>query len=464
MNTINTSELSSILMEETNLNGTTFDHPLHTADNFDSDSIIEKSYNNSYSNEEEVKADLRKIIMKPESSKLFYVKMASRNSSPIFKKMDVRSIKLYLRHQIKVKQNRVFLSDFLDDKMFMESITNGEYELGTENDPYKNTNERLPFVENLEYNEHQVQNFLSNTKKLICNGNNELYEFLLDWIATIIQKPSNPTKLAIILIGTNEDKKNYFTDILCKLFGKFSFYCDCSGKKLTQAYRNNALFCQTHQLCVIKKNKMNRYYLEELKNDIICVNKNYPNSRTNFILDCDEFLSKSNDFSFPGLFINVGNIKDISFIGNSNLLTNSLDEVFYQHLMTFFHNRNCQSTFTPESVKNLNEPVMNSFAHISKLEDPKIKEFMDFYLVFPKNYNGKEMCTFREIYDQYCLFCAANKIQLLGMCKFSKEIKSYVEVFTRQDKIIGENKTKCCKYYRPKRKVNEEKKPKPNHS
>ncbi|KAL7711743.1 hypothetical protein QTN25_010598 [Entamoeba marina] len=60
MNTINTSEVFGIPMENPNLNDTTFNYPLPTADIFDSNSIIEKSYNNSYPNEEKVKADLKK--------------------------------------------------------------------------------------------------------------------------------------------------------------------------------------------------------------------------------------------------------------------------------------------------------------------------------------------------------------------------------------------------------------------
>ena len=48
-----------------------------------------------------------------------------------------------------------------------------------------------------------IEPFLNHTKEVICNGNEELYDYILNWYSYIIQNPGRKTEIALVLTGKN---------------------------------------------------------------------------------------------------------------------------------------------------------------------------------------------------------------------------------------------------------------------
>lgn len=71
---------------------------------------------------------------------------------------------------------------------------------------------------------------------ILCNRDQEVADYLLDWVAQILQQPSRKIGISIILRGDQGVGKNRFTDICCRLLG--------SDKSLETSSPQNILYGQ----------------------------------------------------------------------------------------------------------------------------------------------------------------------------------------------------------------------------
>jgi hypothetical protein len=65
----------------------------------------------------------------------------------------------------------------------------------------------------------EIQFFLDHTLNVICNGNREHYEFLLDLLAAKLQKPLDLTGIALVLAGKEGTGKSSFGEIFRLIIG-----------------------------------------------------------------------------------------------------------------------------------------------------------------------------------------------------------------------------------------------------
>lgn len=61
--------------------------------------------------------------------------------------------------------------------------------------------------------------FLKHVEDNLCSGNESYYEFVLDWMARLIQQPDRPGESAIVLQGRQGTGKTFFAEQLGHLFG-----------------------------------------------------------------------------------------------------------------------------------------------------------------------------------------------------------------------------------------------------
>ena len=63
--------------------------------------------------------------------------------------------------------------------------------------------------------------YTSHVYNIICSRSDEVYMYLMSWIAYIFQHPNGKTGTSIILIGAEGCGKNSFTNPICKLLGEY---------------------------------------------------------------------------------------------------------------------------------------------------------------------------------------------------------------------------------------------------
>ena len=74
-----------------------------------------------------------------------------------------------------------------------------------------------------DFNINYIQPWLEHIEKNLSNGDKEVSEYLLNWIAFMVQKPGVKTTVAPIIIGDHDTGKgDFFLDIISKLFGRYA--------------------------------------------------------------------------------------------------------------------------------------------------------------------------------------------------------------------------------------------------
>jgi len=92
--------------------------------------------------------------------------------------------------------------------------------------------------ENKDYNLNDIQPLLDHIKYL-CNDETEVYEYVLNWISHIIQKPQRKTETALVFYSHKEGiGKNIFTTILKKIFDGY-VATDMKLDKLVGKFNSN---------------------------------------------------------------------------------------------------------------------------------------------------------------------------------------------------------------------------------
>ncbi|KAA6368808.1 MAG: hypothetical protein EZS28_035665 [Streblomastix strix] len=73
-----------------------------------------------------------------------------------------------------------------------------------------------------EFSIESIQLYLDLIKEVIAANDNNIYEYILNWISFILQHPGIKTRVAIVIRGVQGTGKNTFTHILCDLMAGYS--------------------------------------------------------------------------------------------------------------------------------------------------------------------------------------------------------------------------------------------------
>jgi hypothetical protein len=82
-----------------------------------------------------------------------------------------------------------------------------------------------PYENNNTYNNSTdiIKPFLDHILNIISDRNNDLYNYILNWISYLLQNPGSKTETAFLIIGEQGIGKNkFFTDVISKLFGRYA--------------------------------------------------------------------------------------------------------------------------------------------------------------------------------------------------------------------------------------------------
>lgn len=65
-----------------------------------------------------------------------------------------------------------------------------------------------------------VSAFLNFVKEIICSGNEDHYQYLINWLAKMVQSPGEPGHVAIVMQGSQGTGKSFFANMIGSLLGQ----------------------------------------------------------------------------------------------------------------------------------------------------------------------------------------------------------------------------------------------------
>jgi hypothetical protein len=144
--------------------------------------------------------------------------------------------------------------------------------------------------------------FIDHIFNIISDYNNDLYNYILNWISYLLQNPGSKTETAFIIIGEQGTGKNkYFTDVISKLFGRYEI-----------AHENNI------------NNIIDRVNISfENKILVICNEIQSLDNAYHLNTDCLKSLITDNTCTIESKFVNsrsFDNVSNFIFVSNNYLL------------------------------------------------------------------------------------------------------------------------------------------------
>ena len=284
-----------------------------------------------------------------------------------------------------------------------------------------------------------IQPFLDHVKHVIANDNEEVYKYILIWIASILQKPSFKTETALVILGHQGTGKNkFFTDIICKLMARYANENVSSIESVVGKFN-----------AVLENKKL--LVLNELQS--IDANK-YLNSDALKSVITDKAININQKNEPERLCENVANL---ILVSNNNIpiKVESTDRRYMitktsdLHKGDFDYFENLNSSFTSEFYENLFTFFMMydiRGANLRRIPETEEKEVikeasMSSYEIFIRdNYESINNITGPDLFNKYNQFVEANKF---NPCS-SKTFIANIQEFTGKagQKWIGGKNTK----------------------
>lgn len=256
--------------------------------------------------------------------------------------------------------------------------------------------------------------FLKHVKEIIASGDENIYKYIISWVAYLIQNPGKKTKTCLILIGKHGVGKTIFTDIISKLFGEYAhpnisdvdliagkFNTELENKILIVlnefnirdkmvdkiSIRNKMKTYITDELVTINRKNVNPYKVENVSNFIIVTNDKNPiwieeGDRRYVAIDVSDKMKDNVDYF--------------------NELFDSLTDEFYKNLFNYF--RLCD-------IKDFNPRVIPNTERKSHIIDSN-KDSFEYYMDENRDkfYPCGKFTSKATAYESYKIFCESEKI------------------------------------------------------
>lgn len=200
------------------------------------------------------------------------------------------------------------------------------------------------FCENYE-NDPDLSQGLNFIKSIICSGDEETYDFVINWIAETVQRPTEPIEVVLGLRGARGIGKSFFCSMIGYLFG--SNYQSIHAKELTDDFNshlNNTILLVAEEALGSKDRKVMSYLQHLITAAIININiKNITKYR---IKNCSHIILTSNFNHMIGVDVDERRYCIIDVCDEKandreyfSAVQNSLTKVFYRKFLTMLMNR-----------------------------------------------------------------------------------------------------------------------------
>ena len=282
-----------------------------------------------------------------------------------------------------------------------------------------------------DYDEEIISPFLTHVREIIANGNDELYNYMLNWISFILQNPAKKTKTVLVLTGEQGTGKNTFTDIICDLMKRYSVrnltdFCELVGK-FNPVVENNKLIICNEMSSTDSNLRLNFNALKSLiTDDQIRVGDKFQPKRTvqnvvNLIVLSNFFdpvKVEGGDRRYCVCEVSEEHKDDRAYF---ETIKSGCTEEFYQNLFTFFMKRDVKGVdFTKIPKTEIRQALMESSRSSYELF------IQDFIKDFKKGFKTD------KAYEYYKMWAYNNgfssKKKFVAAPVFGKNIAKYVDV------------------------------------
>ena len=242
-----------------------------------------------------------------------------------------------------------------------------------------------------EVNEDVIAGFLNHVKEIMANGNKEIYEYILNWYAYVLQKPDGKTGTCLVFTGLQGTGKNVFTDVLCKLMERYSNsnltrIDDVVGKFNTALENMKLVVCNE-----MSSAETNKYLNSDALKSVITENRIDVNQKCmpvrtvqnvcNLIILSNHSTPVKIESGDRRYVVSETNDKYKGNFKHFEKLCDSFDEVFYENLYTYFMKRDI-SKFNPRIIPSseAKEDIINASKSSYELFiQDRINEFVNGY-------------------------------------------------------------------------------------
>ena len=275
-------------------------------------------------------------------------------------------------------------------------------------------------------NYEKISGFLNHVKEVIAKDNEELYEFILNWYAYILQNPAGKTESVLLITGKQGTGKNVFTNVLCELMNKYAdrniTNLDSVVGKFNAAIENMKLIV-CNELSSVETNK---FLNHDILKSIITekeTNINQKNMPVRKIENVVNLIMVSNNFD--SVKIEQGDRRYVvievsdKYKGDHDYfdkLCGSFDKEFYDNLITFFMKR------------DLNNFNLRKLPHTDEKEE-LIEMNKTCYQLFVEEYDEEfaEGWICRDCYQAYARYAKENGYNVCASNTFGKKMRDFVE-------------------------------------
>ena len=197
--------------------------------------------------------------------------------------------------------------------------------------------------------EEKISPYLSLIHDVIADGDEQLYEYILNWISHVVQYPGAKTETALILTGSQGTGKTTFTDILCELMKGYSATTEEVDElcgQYTTIIENKILLVLNEMACVRDKfmaqvTKLKSIITDSTKRarEIYGAWRTYDNvCNCIFTTNYEKPIPvDSDDRRYIYMRVSDRQKGNFSYFGNIKCIAE--ERAFYDNLLTFFMNR-----------------------------------------------------------------------------------------------------------------------------
>lgn len=305
----------------------------------------------------------------------------------------------------------------------------------------------------LEIDNSLIELFLFHIREVLADGNEEVYKYILNWIAHKVQKPNKKIKKAMIFVSTeNGTGKSLFTEILNALTGNYLITAsiDTVKKDFNAIYSRKTVIVieelkqgLSNDTCDFLKDYITMERIterEKFKAEI-----NIPHHADLIICSNNEHTLKLNDTDRRYLITKVSakKIRDYDYFDELKKYKNyEMDN--FKHLYNYLMRLNI-SKFVPERIP------MTEFKKelIEEQRDPTylFVEYvnMQYYIVDKTTFQNTDepdmekvdKITGINLYQRYTAFCKESGITfILSNSSFGTKIKKYYECHRGSSGVI----------------------------